>query len=220
QREHEAAFYRNSLIHAFLETAIVDLGLMHARRATTRRMKAFWEQVIRMRDLLKFDFYFADSAAFRDHVAQELAWRGAGDGHVAAEGTDIDLLLAGDRPMIAPILLRCFFEAYRIVADVLTDAPETLSDKELTKRAMGVGRQYLEQGRIRSNDSVSALLFSTARKVAADQQLLEPAPDLAELRQAFLAETEAIVADINHLEHSFRGRLLATSDLTDRGNPL
>ena len=29
---------------------------------------------MRLRDLLKFDFYFADSAAFREHVAEEMSW--------------------------------------------------------------------------------------------------------------------------------------------------
>ena len=29
---------------------------------------------MRLRDLLKFDFYFADSAAFREHIAEEMAW--------------------------------------------------------------------------------------------------------------------------------------------------
>ena len=31
-------------------------------------------QAMRLRDLLKFDFYFADSAAFREHLAEEMAW--------------------------------------------------------------------------------------------------------------------------------------------------
>ena len=32
-KEHAAAFYRNSVIHAFLETSIVELALAHARHA-------------------------------------------------------------------------------------------------------------------------------------------------------------------------------------------
>ena len=74
QDEHEAAFYRNSLIDAFLETSIVELALAHAARAEGDRLEAFWAQVMRLRDLLKFDFYFADSAAFREHVAEEMSW--------------------------------------------------------------------------------------------------------------------------------------------------
>ena len=86
-------------------------------------------------------------------------------------------------------MLRPFFEAYEIVADVLRDAPPEIDEKELTERALGVGRQYVAQGRVRSNESVSALLFATARQVAADQHLLEPAADLTERRKAFLRRT-------------------------------
>ena len=75
---------------------------------------------------------------------------------------------------MAQPMLRPFFEAYEIVADVLRDAPAEIDEKELTKRALGVGRQYAAQHRVRNVESVSALLFATARQVAADQQLLEP----------------------------------------------
>ena len=73
-------------------------------------------------------------------------------------------------------MLRPFFEAYEIVADVLRDAPAEIAEKELTKLALGVGRQYVAQDRVRSNESVSALLFATARQVIADQHLLECRP--------------------------------------------
>ena len=198
--EHEAAFYRNSLIHAFLETSIVELALAHAGRAESDRLEAFWSQAMRLRDLLKFDFYFADSAAFRDHIAEEMSWHEDWEAHVAAGGEEITKLLRAKRPLIAGAMLRPFFEAYAIVADVLRDAPAEINEKDLTKQALGVGRQYFAQGRIRSNEAVSALLFATARQVAADQQLLEIAADLDERRAAFLAELRAILNDMDEVE--------------------
>jgi glycerol-3-phosphate O-acyltransferase len=47
---------------------------------------------------------------------------------------------------------------------------------------------------------VSALLFATARQVVADQKLLEPAPDLAARREAFLAELRGILADMDTVD--------------------
>ncbi len=41
--EHTAAFYRNSVIHAFLETAIVELALAHAGHAEGDRLEALLE---------------------------------------------------------------------------------------------------------------------------------------------------------------------------------
>ena len=46
----------------------------------------------------------------------------------------------------------------------------------------------------RCSESVSALLFATARQVAADQHLLEPGPGLDERRRAFLGELRGILA--------------------------
>jgi glycerol-3-phosphate O-acyltransferase len=200
EHEHEAAFYRNTLIDAFLETSIVELALAYAARAEGDRLEAFWDQAMRLRDLLKFEFYFAESAAFREHIAEEMAWHDDWEAHVRAGGEEIDMLLHDKRPLMCHAMLRPFVEAYEIVADVLRDSPAEISEKDLTKLALGVGKQYAAQGRVRSNESVSALLFATAHKVITDQGLLAPAPDLAERRAAFLAELRAIMRDMDKVE--------------------
>jgi glycerol-3-phosphate O-acyltransferase len=200
ENEHEAAFYRNTLIDAFLETSIVDLSLVHAEHADGDRLEAFWAQAMRLRDLLKFDFYFADSAAFREHIAEEMSWFDDWEDNVAAGGERITAMLRAKRPLIAGAMLRPFFEAYEIVADVLRGAAPEIGEKELTQLALGVGRQYVAQDRVRSNEAVSALLFATARQVAGDQHLLEPAADLDERRKAFVAELRGILRDMSEVE--------------------
>ncbi|HEY2500519.1 MAG TPA: glycerol-3-phosphate 1-O-acyltransferase [Mycobacterium sp.] len=210
--EHAAAFYRNSVIHAFLETSIVELALAHARHvngAQAGRMEAFWTQAMRLRDLLKFDFYFADSAAFRDNIAEEMAWHDDWEAHVAAGGDQIDAMLFAKRPLMSDAMLRVFFEAYEIVADVLRDAPADIGRKELTQLALGVGRQYVAQARVRSSESVSTLLFATARQVVADQDLIAPAPDLAERRIAFRRELRDILRDFDYVEQIARNQFAA-----------
>jgi glycerol-3-phosphate O-acyltransferase len=208
-KEHAAAFYRNSVIHAFLETSIVELALAHARHAEGDRMEAFWAQAMRLRDLLKFDFYFADSAAFRDNIAEEMAWHDDWEAHVAAGGEEIDAMLFAKRPLMSDAMLRVFFEAYEIVADVLRDAPADIGQKELTELALGVGRQYVAQTRVRSSESVSTLLFATARQVVADQDLIAAAADLADRRNTFRQELRAIVRDFGYVEQIARNQFVA-----------
>ena len=58
----------------------------------------------------------------------------------------------------------------------------------------------MAQSKVRSAESVSALLFATARQVVADQNLLKRAPDLSERRAAFLKEIRGILADLNTVE--------------------
>ena len=197
--EHAASFYRNSVIHAFLETSIVELALAYAGRCDGDRLEGFWTQAMRLRDLLKFDFYFADSASFRDNIAQEMSWFGEWQDRVAAGGREIDGLLSEKTPVTSDVMLRVFFESYAIVADVLCDAPAGIDAAELTQLALGVGRQFVAQGRVRSSESVSTLLFATACQVVADQDLLEPSPDLAERRAAFRTELRAVLRDSDHI---------------------
>jgi len=213
QDEHEAAFYRNTIIHAFLESSILELSLAYADRVEGDRVEAFWWQAMRLRDLLKFDFYFADSAAFREHLLGKLDRIPDWETRVASGGSEIDAILRAKRPLMSHAMLRPFFEAYEIVADVLRDLPAEVDEKELTARALGVGRQYAAQHRVRNAESVSALLFATARQVVADQGLLAPAPDLAERRQAFMEELRGILADIDRMgrvsTQQFREREIA-----------
>ena len=165
---------------------------------------------MRLRDLLKFDFYFADSAAFRDHVAEEMSWHEDWEIARRRRRERSTKLLRAKRPLIAGAMLRPFFEAYEIVADVLRDAPAEIGEKDLTKQALGVGRQYVAQSRVRSNEAVSALLFATARQVAADQHLLESAADLDERRmRRSCDELRAILRDMDKVEQIAREQFSA-----------
>lgn len=209
EEQHAAAFYRNSVIHAFLETSIVELALAHARHANGDRLEAFWAQAMRLRDLLKFDFYFADSAAFRANIAEEVAWHADWETRLAAGGEQIDAMLFAKRPLMADAMLRVFFEAYEIVADVLRDAPPEIGQQELTELALGVGRQYVAQTRVHSSESVSTLLFATARQVAADQDLIGPGPDLRARRDAFRRELRDVLRDCDYIGQMARTQFVA-----------
>lgn len=207
--EHEAAFYRNSIIYAFLETSVIELALAHAARADSGWLDAFWAQVIRLRDLLKFEFYFADSATFRDNIAKEMSWVMDWEEKIDSGSEGINAILLAKKPLLGAAMLRPFFEAYEIVADVLRDAAAEIPEAELTKLALGVGRQHVAQAKVRSAESVSALLFATARQVVADQDLLRRAEDLSERRTAFLTEMRGILADMDAVEVASRDQFTA-----------
>jgi glycerol-3-phosphate O-acyltransferase len=81
-----------------------------------------------------------------------------------------------------------------------------VDDDEVIKRALGLGRQYVAQGRLRSSESVSVLLFQTALALMKNRDLLaagpdEPdAPDLAERRSGFLAELRDLQHRLDRIE--------------------
>ena len=83
-------------------------------------MAAFWDEIARLRDLLKFEFYFKDREEHRRQVGEEMSRHDpAWEDRLRSGPADGRRLLAGMRPLVSHIMVRPFVEAYRIVADVL-----------------------------------------------------------------------------------------------------
>ena len=201
EHQLEATFYRNSLIHFLLDTALCELAVLRAGEAASDPVEAFWDEIARLRDLLKFEFYFKERDEHRRQVAAEMArhdpsWEARlRSGPVAA-----DELLAGMRPLVSHVVVRPFVEAYRLVADVLAhDSRPVITDSDVVREALGLGRQYVAQRRLRSSESVSALLFQTALQLARNRGLFE-GDDLAARRAAFLAELRDLVRRLDRIE--------------------
>jgi glycerol-3-phosphate O-acyltransferase len=117
-----------------------------------------------------------------------------------------DALLAEMRPLVSQVIVRPFVEAYRLVADVLATEDvsagvDTLADDaEVTRRALGLGHQYVAQRRLRSSESVSVLLFQTALQLARNRGLFDPGEDLAKRRVAFLTDLRNLLRRIDRIE--------------------
>jgi glycerol-3-phosphate O-acyltransferase len=200
EQQLAATFYRNSLIHFLLDTALCELAVLRARDAGEDPVGAFWDEIARLRDLLKFEFYFKERDEHRRQVAAEMArhdptW----ESRLRSGPAAADELLAGMRPLVSHVVVRPFVEAYRLVADVLVHDDTVTSDSDVVREALGLGRQYVAQHRLRSAESVSALLFQTALQLARNRGLFE-GDDLAARRAAFLAELRDLVRRLDRIE--------------------
>jgi glycerol-3-phosphate O-acyltransferase len=170
-----AAFYRNSAIHIFVERAIGEVALLAASEcAADDAAGVAWREAHRLRDLLKFEFFFPGRAGFEAELRTELA--------IIAPDADRELtpelarqLLAREQLYLAHLVLRPFLDAYHVVADRLAAAgDEPVTEEELLTEALRVGRQWELQRRIASAESVSLELFRTAVRLAAHRDLLAP----------------------------------------------
>ena len=210
--EHQlaATFYRNSLIHFLLDTALCELAVLRAGESAfgypdegsaPDPVEAFWDEIARLRDLLKFEFYFKERDEHRRQVAAEMARHDPSwEARLRSGPAAADELLAGMRPLVSHVVVRPFVEAYRLVADVLVhDSRPVTADSDVVREALGLGRQYVAQRRLRSSESVSALLFQTALQLARNRGLLE-GDDLAARRAAFLAELRDLVRRLDRIE--------------------
>ena len=203
-----AAYYRNTIIHFFVNSAIAELALVHVgKAAVTDSSEAFYEEALRIRDLLKFEFFFSDKDEFLDEMRAELALQDSEWAARLAAG-DVQGLLLGMQPFRSHAVLRPFLEAYRVVGDLIdSKAFLSLIDKdELLSEALSLGQQYHLQGRIQTGESVSSLLFRSAVRLAENRNLLLPGSDIIERRRAFASQLQDTVSRFAMIEAVMAGR--------------
>ncbi|MDQ1430823.1 MAG: glycerol-3-phosphate O-acyltransferase [Actinomycetota bacterium] len=172
-----ASYYRNGILHFYLIPAITDLALARSGLASARSGLALarsdlamaagddvLDEALRLRDLLKFEFFFAEKPEFLAEVEAERT--------------------RPERPVTAPFL-RPFLEAYWVVAEALRErGNEPVADADaLLADACGLGEQYLLQHRIYCADAVSSSYADGAIRLAGHRDLLAPAGDTGDLAQ-------------------------------------
>ncbi len=196
-----AAYYRNTIIHFFVNSAIVELALLKAEETNQADLvRVVIDEAFNLRDLLKFEFFFAERDEFEAQIRSELslyepAWK-----QRLADGDARTVLLA-TRPFEAPAVLGPFLEAYRVVGDIIErDAYQSTIDvDELEKEALALGKQYLLQGKLTSPESVTSVVFSSAVKLAVNRGLCVSSPDMVERRLAFAEELRTLVHRLDTL---------------------
>jgi glycerol-3-phosphate O-acyltransferase len=202
----EAAYYRNGALHHFITRAIVELALPAAARSTEDGdpLEAAFDEALRLRDLLKFEFFFADRDRFRDEFVAELelvdpAWR-----ERLGSPREALSVLAESGLLIADRALRSFIEAQVAVAEqlVIRDPRSAIDQDAFLQKCHGVGRQLVLQGRLHSAESVSRELFRAALELAANRGLLEPdGEEVRDARQRWLDEIRDVLERLRLIEH-------------------
>ncbi len=191
EQEPTAAYYRNTIIHFFVNGAIAELALLEAAEREGEPRARFWDAAMALRDLLKFEFFFAEKDEFRAEVDAELRLHDPEWEHALSRGRGtIEQMVRRIRPFSAHRVLRPFLESYRVVADGLArrDPAATFDESAFITSSLALAQQYQLQKRVHSGESVSKVLFATAVRLAKNRKLVDPGPDVAERRQRFAAE--------------------------------
>lgn len=166
-----ASYYRNSVLHHFIDGAIAQLAL-HRLGTTDAQgdpVDAILVTAQRLRSLLRYEFYFPSEAEFAEHIERELSgrsrtWRAQVRKDPPAAAAS---LLGSWRPLTAAVVLRAIVEAYLVVA--LVAERGDLKADGMTAECLAYGQQLLADGRIRNSESISALLFDSGAKLIAEE---------------------------------------------------
>ena len=156
-----ASYYRNTVIHFFVNRAIAELALVAAHDAEEDLASdVFWAEVVRLRDLFKFEFFYSPTDEFLQEIKNELASHEADWAKLLDEG-QVDTLLERMQPLLSHATLLPFVEAYSVVADLVANLEdnEDLSEADCVAQALKYGKQAYLQRRISSEASIGKLLF-------------------------------------------------------------
>ena len=118
--------------------------MLYVANEPGKGLDGFWQEAERLRDLFKFEFFYAPIDEFRKQVDEELS-RYSPDWMTQLEesGFAAQKLLLKCRPLVAHATLLPYVEAYRVVTDVLArvgDEPRA-DEKDCVKQALAYARQ-------------------------------------------------------------------------------
>ncbi len=196
-----AAYYRNTILHFFVTASIAELALLHAATVPGSGRQAFDDEAMRLRDLLKYEFFFAEKDEFRVELAAELTFHAA-DWEARLEQGEAEELVRRFKPFSAHRILRPFVDAWRTVADALLrhDGKAPVEEGPFVEKCLSLGKQYVLQKRVHSEESVSKVLFATALKLAANRKLLGVGEGIVERRRALAEELKDVVRRLDAVE--------------------
>jgi glycerol-3-phosphate O-acyltransferase len=201
-QELAAAYYRNTIVHYFLSSAMAEVGLAAAEDKFSEEMVL--REAMAVRDLLKFEFSFKAKDAFCNDMSDYLDLRYPGWRVATAEE------VFDKPPLFAQGTLRSFVEAYWILAKLLVsrgDKTVAEADEEaLVEGCLDRGEELLIRKEIKTEAALSQPLFANAIKLARHRGLLrDDIGSLRERRGSFAAEMDRLLAGIDRLQQVYDG---------------
>ncbi len=170
-----ATYYANMssghLYHrAFIEMALVKIKDDHS----PDRIIHFWEEIMRLRNLFKFEFFYTNKPQFSSEIEEELRlfdenWRSI----IADPKGDIYSLLKRQELYVSKGILLIYLEANKVVCHTLNawDLDDEFIDAEFVDLCLFKGKELHWQSRITRLDSVSKPFLVSSLRFAKNAKL-------------------------------------------------
>ncbi|MEO1434688.1 MAG: HAD-IB family hydrolase, partial [Bacteroidota bacterium] len=193
----EANYYANMASHHLYRRAFIELALLHLMESKPEnRIVDFWTEVMDLRNLFKFEFFYPERSKFSDEVEKDMniLLEGLQD-QLRDEKFDIDELLHEQELLVAPAILFTYIEAYRIVAQALQAySPETKFDEHnFLEMCIALGEEMQWQGQIHRVESVSKPFLLNGIRLVVNSDLIPNKKDAKKDRiDAFLKKLQVL----------------------------
>ncbi|MCP5091333.1 MAG: hypothetical protein GY949_10465, partial [Gammaproteobacteria bacterium] len=194
-----ALYYSNMAVHHFVIAAFSELGLLNVTHdESASGDSAFREEVLRLRDLFKYEFFFSPKNHFRQQFVDEFVFLGAPiEAFGKQDRAAAEALLRRQPLLVAFGVLSPFINAYRVVAKCLADADSNALDDHNTfiascqaeSRKVGAGYPGF----------ASKALLTNGYLLAENRGLLIDEPSVMEKRQEFVDELHLVSQQLEEI---------------------
>jgi len=154
-----AKYYANMSVHYLYHMAFIELALTKVKRsASENRLKVFWQEIMKLRDQFKFEYFYSTKLKFTDEVEENLEYLDPNWAQFIKSKKNNPLsLIKGKRLLISQTVLSTYIEAYKIVAECLyaMDKNSSLKDNDILEECLFLGEEMHWLGKIHRLDSVS-----------------------------------------------------------------
>lgn len=174
ERRLALEYYKNNLIHFFVQSALVASALRVGGKASTS-LETLRARVQELSRVFKYEFMYRADASF-DEIFEEALERLCLDGAIELSGDRVEITTGKEGAMIGIYahMLSAYFEAYLLAlraTALLLDEPMTR--KEWFKRALQLGQRMYLSGEIVHREALSQLKLEPALKSLRDYGLVQ-----------------------------------------------
>ena len=171
-----ATYYANMAVHHLYHRAFIELAIVRVSSDKSEsKILDFWSEIMYLRDLFKFEFFYSQKATFSDEIETDLKHLNAfwQDALVKNERNPLELL-KDQNIIISQVVLSTYIEAYKVVAYALkrTEKNRNYSEKQLLTLCLFVGEEMHWKGRIHRVDSVSQPFILNGIRLARNKDLI------------------------------------------------
>ncbi len=170
-----ATYYANMASGHLYHRAFIEMALVKIKDdKSSNRIIHFWEEIMNLRNVFKFEFFYTNKAQFSSEIEAELnlfdpKWRSI----ITNPNEDISALLAKQELMVSKAILLVYLEASKVVCHTLNswDLEDEFIDKEFVQLCVFKGKELHWQSRISRLDSVSKPFLVSALRLAKNSKL-------------------------------------------------
>jgi len=200
-----STYYSNMCVHHLYRRAFIELSILKVAEVPAKeREDAFWQEIMNLRNLFKFEFFYSEKANFSEEVEQDLSIMDA-KWYRKLNGDSEDLLdiLRAQPILVSHVVLFTYIEAYSVVAQSLLnmDPKEEYNENQLMHSCIFTGEEMHWQGGIHRLESVSKPFILNGLRYAKNKGLIPEKKDRKEkVLNNFFDELQIIAKRVKELQ--------------------